>query len=187
MGTTAVYTPAPHQPPAGNNVDKIRDILFGSHIRDYESRFERLEETLLKETSDLRETTRKRLDGLESYMRKEFETLSARIRTEREERSGAVTQLSKDLKDLSDSTARRMTDISDLTTNGQAKLHDEILTQSKTLSDELRSKEIEIIHLLERRFQELRKRKTDRAALSAMLTEVALRLNDQFTMPSADE
>jgi len=34
------------------NVDKIRDILFGSQMRDYESRFARLEETLIKETLD---------------------------------------------------------------------------------------------------------------------------------------
>ena len=30
------------------------DILFGSHTREYVSRFGRLEETLLKESSDLK-------------------------------------------------------------------------------------------------------------------------------------
>ncbi len=34
---------------AGGNVDKIRDILFGSQMRDYETRFARLEESLLRE------------------------------------------------------------------------------------------------------------------------------------------
>ena len=37
------------------NVDKIRDILFGSQMRDYETRFARLEETLAKEISDMLE------------------------------------------------------------------------------------------------------------------------------------
>src|SRR6202000_2184865 len=31
----------------GANVDKIRDILFGTQMRDYEKRFVRLEETVM--------------------------------------------------------------------------------------------------------------------------------------------
>src|SRR5947209_6262346 len=38
------------------NVDKIRDILFGTQMRDYDSRFARLEETLVKENAEIRET-----------------------------------------------------------------------------------------------------------------------------------
>src|SRR6201982_3364027 len=59
----------------GANVDKIRDILFGSQMRDYEKRFARLEETLVKETVEIRETNRRRFDQLEAYMKKEFEAL----------------------------------------------------------------------------------------------------------------
>ena len=32
----------------GANVDKIRDILFGSQMRDYEKRFSRLEDNVTK-------------------------------------------------------------------------------------------------------------------------------------------
>jgi hypothetical protein len=52
------------------NVDKIRDILFGSQMREYETRFSRLEESLLKESQDLKETTRRRFDTLEAYIKK---------------------------------------------------------------------------------------------------------------------
>ncbi len=37
------------------NVDRIRDILFGSQMRDYETRFSRLEETVARETTEIRE------------------------------------------------------------------------------------------------------------------------------------
>ncbi len=36
----------------GANVDKIRDILFGSQMRDYEKRFMRLEDTVTKAIDD---------------------------------------------------------------------------------------------------------------------------------------
>src|SRR5262245_36278718 len=40
-------------PAGGASLDKVRDILFGVQMRDYERRFARLEERLLKDTSDL--------------------------------------------------------------------------------------------------------------------------------------
>jgi DNA repair exonuclease SbcCD ATPase subunit len=175
------------QPPAGNNVDKIRDILFGSQMRDYDTRFARLEETLLKESSDLRETTRKRLDALEGYIKKELESLSARLKSEREERSTSFKQLSKDLKDLGEDLSQRIGELQDHSSEAQAELRKEILEQSKNLADEIYSKEQEITSLLERRFQELRNDKTDRSTLASLLTEVALRLNNEFRIPSTDD
>ena len=50
----------------GTNVEKIRDILFGSQMRDYEKRFQRLEERLTKDAEALREELKKRFDGLET-------------------------------------------------------------------------------------------------------------------------
>ena len=49
----------------GANVDKIRDILFGSQMREYEKRFTRLEEQVAKSLDGIREDMKKRLDALE--------------------------------------------------------------------------------------------------------------------------
>src|SRR5947209_505376 len=76
------------QPDSGpGNIDKIRDILFGSNMREYEQRFARLEEALRKESSDLRDTTRRHLESLEGFVQKELTALEARMNTERAERS----------------------------------------------------------------------------------------------------
>src|SRR6187551_111575 len=37
---------------AGGNLDKVRDLLFGGQMRDYDRKFARLEERLVKETAD---------------------------------------------------------------------------------------------------------------------------------------
>ena len=37
---------------SAGNIDKIRDIIFGSNMRDYEQRFARLEETLKEGDSE---------------------------------------------------------------------------------------------------------------------------------------
>jgi hypothetical protein len=64
--------------PEGANVDKIRDILFGSQMRDYEKRFVRLEDTVTKALDTLREDMTKRLDTLGSFIRQEVDSLSTR-------------------------------------------------------------------------------------------------------------
>lgn len=175
-GDIADAKPRPAMEPAGaGNVDKIRDILFGSQMRDYERRFARLEETLMKEAADLRESTRKRFDALESYIQKEFEAVDSRLRSERDERGSLGDVLAKKILDLNDQSAA-----------AQRELRSAILQQSKELREDIERRHQEISAALDRRFQELRKDKTDRAALAALFNEVALRLNDEFQVPGMD-
>jgi phage host-nuclease inhibitor protein Gam len=169
------------------NVDKIRDILFGSQMRDYESRFARLEETLIKETLEIRETNRRRFDQIESYIRKEFETVQTRIKSDRDDRTDSAAQQSRELKELGESLSRRIRDLDDRSTNVEREMRNDLLQQARELSAEIRARHDEIAAIVERRVGELREGKTDRAALASLFSEVALRLGDQFQIPGAEE
>jgi len=170
----------------GGNVDKIRDILFGSQMRDYESRFSRLEETLLKETADLRESTRKRLDTLESYFKKELESLAARLKTERDERLTGDKDLDAQLRSAGDALTKTIREAEDAAAEADRELRSQVLEQSKSLLDEIRANQESVLAVLERRYQELRNSKTDRAGLAELFSEVALRLNREFRVPEGD-
>ena len=74
----------------GANVDKIRDILFGSQMRDYDKRFGRLEDRLIKDAESLREEMKKRFETLEAFVQKELESLGLRLKTEKSERAESV-------------------------------------------------------------------------------------------------
>jgi hypothetical protein len=93
------------------NVDKIRDILFGSQMRDYETRFARLEETVIKETTEIRESSRRRFDQLEQYIKREFEALEERFKAEREVRSDSGLD-SRELRNLAEQMQKRLDEIS---------------------------------------------------------------------------
>src|SRR3954469_18935084 len=82
-----------------SNIDKIRQILFGNQMRDYEKRFSRLEERLLKESADSRDETRKRFDALETFIKNEFEAVSERLRVEQRTREESAQGLSRDLQE----------------------------------------------------------------------------------------
>ncbi len=183
----------PHTPPAAHdaveptgNVDKIRDILFGSNMRDYEQRFARLEEALRKESSDLRESSRRHLESLEAFVHKEFAALEARLNSERDERSESHSRLAADLSATSASIFKKIGENENHEAQAKREIRNDLLQQSKELTDAIRNKGEELIALLERRAQELQHAKTDRAALAGLFNEVALRLTDQFKVTGAD-
>jgi DNA repair exonuclease SbcCD ATPase subunit len=183
--------PAQSQPQVlrggAGNVDKIRDILFGSQMRDYESRFARLEETLIKETVEIRETNRRRFEQIESYLKREFETVQTRIKAERDERHDSESRLSRELKESHDALSRRIRDLDDRETGVERDLRGDLLQQARDLTEEIRARHDELATILERRVSELRDGKTDRAALATLFNEVALRLSDQFQIPGAEQ
>jgi uncharacterized phage infection (PIP) family protein YhgE len=165
------------------NVDKIRDILFGSHMRDYETRFTHLEQTLADGLAEIRETAAKRLEAIETYIKNEFETLQARLKGERDDRSNCFKQLTRDLDELSEGLNRRISEVDEQALQAQRQLRLDLLQVSKSFAEDLGRKQDEMALLLDRRFQELRKGKTDRAALATLFMELGMRLNDELQMP----
>ncbi len=81
---------------SGASVEKIREILFGSQIKNYEARFARLEEALARETAEIKDTMRRRLDSLEAFFKSETESLASRLKTERDEREETLNNVSRD-------------------------------------------------------------------------------------------
>ena len=163
----------------GANLEKIRDILFGAQVHDFEKRFARLEERLLKETSDARAETKKRFDTLEGFIRKEIEALGERLKSEQEERADAVKEISKELRDSARSLDKRIAQLDEVTSKNQRELRQQVLDQSKALTEEIRARNKETTTLLSKEIGELRVGKTDRAALAGLLTDLAVRLSNE--------
>jgi hypothetical protein len=182
-----VAAPAPPaEDPGAGNIDRIRDILFGSNMRDYDARFARLEQTLQKEAAEVREATRRTIDRLEAYVRLELESLKTRFRTERDERGSSLGQVSRDLKELGENISKRIAEVDDRATGAHHELREELLRHGTEMSGHIDAKHQEATTLLEQRFHELRKDKTDRAALASLFSEVALRLNNEFRIPGVE-
>ncbi len=160
------------------SVDKIRDILFGSQIKNYEARFARLEDTLARETTELKETMRRRFESLEGFFRKEADTLSGRLKAEREERNEALKGMARDLKAASDALAKKILELDNKTAEEQSGLRQELMQESRKLAEEIRHKSDSLTALIERRAEELRDQKVDRAGMASLLTEMALQLSE---------
>lgn len=166
-----------------NNLEKIRDILFGGQMREVENRFLRLEDRLTKLSSELRDELNKSRTSLEAFVKKEIESLNDRFLTESNERGGAVKTLSLELKALNDFSWQKWNQLDEQGTKSLKELRLQFLDQSKAFSEEIRQKYHELAAVVERIVQDSHANKTDRASLAALFSEVATRLNTEPHRP----
>ncbi len=164
---------------SGASVEKIRDILFGSQIKNYDTRFSRLEDTLVRETTDLKETMKRRFESLEEFFKNETQALAARLKAEREERATTLSSIDRDLKSTHEALAKKIGDLDSSTGESHSGLRGELMAESRKLLDEIRQRHDALNALLERRVDELRNAKTDRHLLSALFNEFATQLSDE--------
>lgn len=163
---------------SGANIEQIRDIIFGTQMREYNQRFVELEERLINESVALREDLNKRLSALEQYVKKELESLGGNIRGEQQSRAAAVKELAAGQVELSKSTDKRFADAASAVEKAQREQRTQLMEQTKAVRDELHKKASELAANLRREAGDLREVKADRSALAALFAEVAARLTN---------
>lgn len=164
-------------------VDRIRDILFGPQMRDYDGRFQRLEDNLAREANEIRTDTQKRLEALERFIKGEVDSINSRAAAEHGERCNATDRLGRDLAETSRNLDTKVSNLSEQTAKNLGELRELLLEQSKMLSVEIKERYDQMKAGLEHEAAQIRSAMTGREALAEMLSEVALRLKNEFRIP----
>jgi DNA anti-recombination protein RmuC len=168
------------------SVDKIRDILFGGQMRDYERKFIRLEDRLSKETAELKDEVKKSLGAFDQFVKQELESLNGRLKSEQDQWHAADRDLAGEIKELKQALQQATAHLEDRIATMQRELRQQLLDQYRSLSDDISRKSQEADAALKRESGDLRFEKADRAALAGLFNEVALRLKDEFKIPGAE-
>jgi DNA anti-recombination protein RmuC len=171
---------------AGGNIDKVRDIIFGGQMRDYERRFARLEERFLQETADLKDDVRRRLTALEQFVKDETASLADRITGEQAARADETKDLARDWRESARVFEKKTGQLDDQIGRVQRELRQQILEMHQNVGDEMRHRIDDVLTRLGRESTELRNDKTDRVTLAALLTEMAMRLTNELSLPGMD-
>jgi DNA anti-recombination protein RmuC len=172
---------------SAGNLDKVREILFGGQMRDNDRRFARLEERLARDTGELRDDVRKRVAALEQFVRDELSALTDRLRQEHEERTEGQRTLGQQLNDAARAFEKKTAQIDDQLARAQRDLRQQLLDIQQGLSDDLKAKADDVMARLAHESGELRNDKADRSTIAALLTEMAMRLNNELTIPRVEE
>jgi hypothetical protein len=167
------------------NVDRIRDIIFGSQMRDYDGRFQKLEERLTHEAGELRGDLQRQLQALEGFMKGEVESMTNRVKAEQAERAHAFEHLARELAETARGLELKITNLDAQAARDIRDLREKLLEQSKALSAELKEKHDHLKGALDHEAGQIRDAMTGREALAEMLSEVALRLKKEFRVPGA--
>jgi ABC-type transporter Mla subunit MlaD len=167
-----------------NNVDKIREILFGGQMKDYESRFKRLEEKLIQETNRLAQDMEDRINSAEKFMRKEIELKAEQLQQERKERLDGLKSLDQALQALNANLSERLEDMEAGNRKSLGDTRQEFHDEIAILQTRLREQQDSLTQSLEQEANQLRTDKVSLSALSGMFSELSMRLNGDFSIPS---
>src|SRR6201984_2418251 len=74
-------------------VDKIRDLLFGNQMQDYDRRFSKLEERFLQRFKDVESETARNLSAYDSNSKKQVDSLASQLREEKDLRADGDKEL----------------------------------------------------------------------------------------------
>lgn len=177
-GETAANTPLTD----ANSMEKIRDILFGNQLKEFEKRLTRLEERVGREAEEIRGDLKKRFDTLEAYVRHEIESFSARLKKEQESRSKAHEAIGEEIKAKLTTVDGRISALDSQLGDTSRELRQQLLEQSKALTEEIQAKAEQAALNLEKAAGALQGEKVDRTTLSSFLVELAVRLSDEPTL-----
>jgi len=165
------------------NVEKIRDILFGGNMRDYDKRFARLEDRLVSDIERLSQDVFKRFENLDNYIRKEFEDLAEKLHVEKSERKREREEGVKEIQDIQKYTDNRFADVEQQNTAEARNLRTSLHEQGNELLDLVRTTRDELSTSINKEAKELQDIKVARSDLAELFSELALRLNRDFDLP----
>jgi formate dehydrogenase maturation protein FdhE len=158
-------------------VDRIRDILIGSQMREYEGRLQHLDERLVREAAEARAAVEKRLENLEHVSKDELELLTSRVTAEETERRAAVDKLYHALAETTKAFELKIKNLDEYAREIHD-LHRQLLEQWKTLSAEFKEKHERLQAGLKRETEQIRDGMVTREALAGILGDLVLRLKD---------
>lgn len=165
------------------NVDKIRDILFGGYIRDYERRFKRLEDRLTQEGAHLRDDMSQRLKALEELLDNELDSLSEKNKAERQERQLSYQDLKQEIQATKSELTQRLNQLDEQFAKDVKQLRQYLQTKLQELTSQLRQQNDTLTALFKQEITQLHEEKVSRGDLASFFNEFALRLTKSFNLP----
>ena len=165
------------------NVDQIRDILFGGQMRDYERRFDELDERSKREAERARAEFIKRFESIEQLLKEQADKHTAQLKKLDLELKASAEAAAVSSERLAKALRSELTDVDEKYDVGTSALRDRVHKLTNETAESLRSSQNEISAVIDRMGTSLRDEKVARDELAGFFSEMALRLTRQFDLP----
>jgi chromosome segregation ATPase len=159
-------------------VDKIRDLLFGNQMQDYERRFAVMDDRFQQKLRDLEAETARSLTGYETSLKKQLESLAAQARNDKDVLTESDKTLERGLRENIASLEKRLSQTADQLGKIEREFMERLERSTQQLRDEIRKRGEDTQATIQRMFSELSNVKTDRNLLAGLFVEIARVLNE---------
>jgi DNA anti-recombination protein RmuC len=166
-------------------VDKIRELLFGNQMQDYDRRFSALEERFQQRMRDVEAEAGRSLGTLEASIKKQLESIAGQVRQEQDLRSDADKELGRGLREQIQALDKRLGQVADQVATLEREFTERLGHEVQALRDDIRRRNDDMRGTMERMFSELGNVKTDRNLLAGLFVEIARCLNQDMTQKAA--
>lgn len=159
------------QPPT-DNVDQIREILFGNQIRAVDERFTTVEKRMSRESENLKKTLEKRIHELEKLLDQFRDNAGDQLNRESAERDAGLNEVTKSLAAFRLDAENQLAELQSDFNNEIKLVREELLAAQKSLTADLASLQTAQTE----RSDQLDESKVDRGELAGFLSDIAGRL-----------
>lgn len=160
-------------PQALDDLNKIRDILFGAQVLEQTQRAARLEETMARMGAELSREMDLRFQALDASLNKHVADLTAKLAREADSRLGALTAVREEMAELGKSLSSATALLSDHTKQEQADVRRSLTEHYERLLQELHQRNDALTAKMEQALSELRSEKVTRATLAELFVKSA--------------
>jgi len=179
------------------SMNQVRDLLFGTQLRDIEAHFQRQESRFQREVNDAREALKTRLDSLENFMRSEVASLLHRVNTEATERDAAVkaeqrerieafNTLTSNIAAAEQALERRIVALSNTLDNAEQEIRKLVQAETNSLNNKIDEKYSAALQVISETASQIRHDMVYRSTLSSMFTAMAVKLSNQWSTDLMD-
>lgn len=133
-----------------NNLDQVREILFGAYYRDFERRLGRLEALVLSQADELRADTKRLVQVLEAHVKRETEAMSAERESDRNAHVEAANNAARESREAIAQIDQRIKKLEDGLAKAQRDFRQQLLDEGKALVEETRRMREEVVTMLHR-------------------------------------
>ena len=175
--TTPVAEASPAEGGDVNNVDKIRDILFGNQIREFDDKFSQLEQRMSAEIAGLRQENALQIDSLKTFVESEIEILTSKLAGEEKSRINELDNLESELKKVGRQMDEKISDVGASLDAQSRDINQKLLKQSQDFNAEVTNQTDITRKRMDDYKRELTNSKVDRSVLAEMLNTLALQIN----------
>ena len=162
--------------PGLGDIEKVRDILFGKYVSDFQHRFTLLEERLEADVEQLKQRLSDKIDSMDEAVNKSLEKLDKQILSEQNSRDAELNSLQDSFRKAEEALQHSINLMEDQANQDLAAVRASLKETHQELIDSSSAARAQLEQQIEKQKLMLEEDKVGRQSLALLFDEVAIKL-----------